>query len=88
MIRAEATFRLDETIGARARAHVTTDFRPEPRLALWVPAEMHEEYEDLPGNVRPVFGPRSEGAARYAGFRRFSVSTDESDARVSEPPSR
>ncbi len=85
VVRSEVTFRLEETIGARARAYVAADYQPAPRLAMWVPVEMHEEYEDLPGNATRVFGARSEGAARYAGFRRFSVTTEETGRVADEP---
>jgi hypothetical protein len=49
---------------------------------MWVPVEMREEYQDVP-NVGGFFGGRIEATARYAGFRRFTVSTEE-EARL--PP--
>jgi hypothetical protein len=49
----------------RATATVTTDYRPEPRLAMWGPSEMRERY------------PGSGATARYSNFRRFGVSVEE-----------
>jgi hypothetical protein len=68
------TFRFEP---ARARAYVATEYVPDPTLALWVPSEMREEYDDLPGAMPRLFGTPSEATARYANFRRFSVTTDE-----------
>ena len=64
-----------------ARAFVATEYRPEPKLAMWVPTEMREEYEDLPSAGVRTFGSRTEATARYGGFRRFTVSTEE-EARI------
>jgi hypothetical protein len=33
---------------AEAEALVTTDYRPEPALAMWVPTEMREHFADVP----------------------------------------
>ncbi len=37
---------------ARVRAYVATQYRAEPRLAMWVPSEMREVCEDVPGTWR------------------------------------
>ncbi|HXK12099.1 MAG TPA: hypothetical protein VMT70_20840, partial [Vicinamibacteria bacterium] len=81
VLRSETTFRFEP---ARARAYVATQYRAEPRLALWVPAEMREEYEDLPAAPQPVFGSPSEATARYSNFRQFTVTIEDETARL--PP--
>lgn len=63
--------------GGGGSAAVAAEYRPEPRLALWVPAEMSEEY---------VFGSRTDATAHYSNFRRFSVSVDDVKATVPEQP--
>ena len=60
-----------------ARAYVATEYRPEPKLAMWVPVEMREEYEDLPAASVRTFRSPTEATARYERFRRFTVTTDE-----------
>jgi hypothetical protein len=82
VLRSEAEFRFEP---ARARAHVATQFRPEPKLAMWVPAEMRERYEDLPGTPLPVFRSPSEATARYTNFRRFTVTIEDVTATVPSP---
>jgi len=78
VLRSETTFRFEPD---RARASVTTQYRAEPPIALWVPAEMHEEYADLPGDA-PVFRSPTRAQARYSNFRRFTVSIEDVTARV------
>jgi VWFA-related protein len=68
---------------SRARASVATEYRPEPALALWVPSEMREEYEDIPGSSWPLFRTPSEATAQYSNYRRFGVAIDEK-ARLPE----
>jgi hypothetical protein len=63
--------------GAEAQARVSTDYRPEPTLAMWVPAEMREHFADVPGAAVKTFPAPFNGVARYERFRRFTVSTDE-----------
>ena len=58
-----------------ARAQVATEYRAEPRLAMWVPAEMREEY---------AFGSRAEATARYSNFRKFTVTVEDETATL--PP--
>jgi hypothetical protein len=68
---------------------LTTDYRPEPRLAIWVPASFHEQYEagSRPAGEFAPFRPRvnadSAGRAEYeriacqatySNFRRFETS--------------
>ncbi|HSD29274.1 MAG TPA: hypothetical protein VLL75_18370, partial [Vicinamibacteria bacterium] len=81
VLRSEAEFRFEP---ARARAHVTTQYRAEPRLAMWVPSEMRERYDDLPGTPMPVFHSPSEATARYSSFRKFTVTIE--DATATLPP--
>lgn len=65
----------DERGGRRSRAELDVRWHADERLALWVPAEMHERYA----------GPWDDGGvpydivgrARYANYRRFEV-----DARI------
>ena len=58
-----------------ARAQVATEYRAEPRLAMWVPVEMREEY---------AFGSRAEATARYSNFRKFTVTVE--DVTATLPP--
>ncbi len=85
VLRSEITFRFEP---ARARAYVSTQYRAEPKLAMWVPVEMREEYEDLTG--APVFHSPSEATARYSNFRKFTVTIEDVAARLpgkpAEPP--
>jgi VWFA-related protein len=81
ILRSEVTYRFTPD---RAFAKISVEYRPEPGLNIWVPAEMKERYEDLPGAWTPVFGTKTEGTARYSNYRRFSVSTQEK-ATVPEP---
>jgi len=56
---------------------LTTGYRPEPALAMWVPAEMREHFADRPNAAAQTFLVAFARVARYERFRRFSVSTDE-----------
>jgi hypothetical protein len=58
-----------------ARAQIATEYRAEPRLAMWVPAEMREEY---------AFRSRAMATARYSNFRKFTVTVE--DVTVTVPP--
>lgn len=69
VLRTETRFRF----GSSALATIRTDYHREEKLATWVPAEMRERYEDLPGAPAPVFRNTTEALARYSRFRRFSV---------------
>ncbi len=68
---------VDFAFGEEAEARVTTDYRPEPALAMWVPSEMRERFADLPNAKVKTFPAPFDGVARYERFRRFTVSTDE-----------
>ena len=63
---------------------MATQYRAEPKLAMWVPTEMREEYSDLTGP--PVFLSPSEATARYSNFRRFTVTIEDTTARLPEEP--
>jgi VWFA-related protein len=77
VLRSETSFRFEMNDARIARAFVATEYRPEPKLAMWVPIEMREEYENVPyAAIRPFRG-RTEATARYGGFRRFTVTTEE-----------
>jgi hypothetical protein len=69
---------------AQATASVATEYRPEAALAMWVPWEMREEYQDNPGAAVRLFGVSTDATARYSNFRRFGVTVDE-EARLPEP---
>jgi len=79
VVRSEVEF----DFGAEAEARVTTDYRPEPALAMWVPAEMREHFADVPRAKVKTFPAPFKGVARYERFRRFTVSTEE---HVALPP--
>jgi VWFA-related protein len=81
VLRSETTFRFEPD---RAWAYVATQYRPEPKLAMWVPAEMRETYQDLRGT--PIFGSPSEATARYSSFRRFTVTIEDVSARLGDEP--
>lgn len=53
-------------VNAEVEARVDVVWRPEPRLTLWVPAEMRESYR-----TRDAYDVR--GLATYANYRRFEV---------------
>ena len=79
VVRTEVEF----AFGAEAEARVTTEYRPEPTLAMWVPAEMREHFADVPRAKVKTFPAPFNGVARYERFRRFTVSTDE---KFAPPP--
>lgn len=73
---------LEFDFGLEAEARVTTDYRPAPELAMWVPTEMRERYADVEqANVR-TFSEPLDAVARYSRFRRFTV---DSQARPNVP---
>ena len=58
---------------------IDTQYRPEPRLGLWVPDEMVERYDNVPFPMREDmdhFDGTIQGRARYTNHRRFEVTTD------------
>jgi VWFA-related protein len=66
-------------IGSDARATITTTYRAEPGLAIWVPVEMKERYEG------GAFGYGTDAVARYSRFRKFEVTVEQGGARVAPP---
>jgi VWFA-related protein len=74
VLRSEVTF---EFPPHRATAWVAVDYRPEPGLNIWVPAEMREIYQDLPDASWAEFIEPIETTAKYSNYRRFSVTTNE-----------
>jgi hypothetical protein len=86
VLRSETTFRFEVDGAQSARAYVATEYRPEPKLAMWVPVEMREEYENLPSAKVGTFRGPTEATARYEGFRRFTVTTDEEASLPAEEP--
>jgi hypothetical protein len=77
VVRSEVEF----AFSAEAEARVTTDYRPESALAMFVPAEMKEHFGDVPNAKVKTFPVRFNGVARYERFRRFTVSTGEQVAQ-------
>ena len=75
--------------GVRTRATLTTEYRPEQALALWVPVEMRDRLQtDVVGaHGRSGSVELVEGLAAYSGFRKAGVSTQE-EFRVPEPDPR
>jgi VWFA-related protein len=73
VVRSEVRFRFD--FGGTAT--ITTAYRAEPSLAMWVPAEMKEKYEG------GGFGAGTDAVARYSRFRKFEVTVEEK-ARLPE----
>jgi hypothetical protein len=80
VVRSEVEF----DFGPEAEARVTTDYRPEQTLAMWVPSEMREKYADVMGAKLRTFPDPFKSVARYGRFRRFTVTTLDSNA-VAKP---
>jgi hypothetical protein len=87
VMRSEVVFRFEPHL---AEGSIETDYRPQPRLGIWVPSEMRESYDDLPGAARPVFHAPTQAKARYTNLRQFTVTYEESvgsaAARAPETP--
>ena len=78
VLRTEVEYDLEpETRERRQLAFVATRYRREPGLDIFVPSEMKEWYK-LPSG-------RIEGTARYSNYRRFRVTTEETDPRTAPP---
>ncbi len=75
VLRSEVRFRFD----SGGTATITTTYRAEPSLAMWVPAEMKERYEG------GGFGQGTDAVARYSRFRKFQVTVEEGDVRLPPP---
>ncbi len=83
LLRSETHFRFEPR---RARAFVATEYRPEPKLAMWVPGELREEYEDVEDAHPLLFGAPTKATAHYSSFRRFSVSIGDEKIEVPGAP--
>ena len=68
IVRSEMEFRF----GERARATVSAEYRPDRDLAMWVPVELDERYEDVKG-FAPVFGGATQTSTKYSSFHRFAA---------------
>ena len=75
VLRSEVRFRF----AFDATATITTTYRAEPSLAMWVPVEMKERYEG------GEFGVGTDAVARYSRFRKFEVTVEQGDVRVTPP---
>lgn len=83
VLRSEVVFRFEPDL---AEGKIETDYQAEPRLGIWVPREMRESYENLPGAARLVFPAPTHTRARYSKLRQFAVTSDESFRASSETP--
>jgi hypothetical protein len=61
----------------RAEGFITTEYRREPRLGMWVPDEMQERYRNRPSPQEPFPQESARATARYSNYRRFQVEVDE-----------
>ena len=59
------------TIPPAAWASVEVDYQHDAKLAMWVPAAMHETYMDTRGTA---VHEHISGEATYSAFRRFETS--------------
>lgn len=89
VLRSEARF--SHRINAQLREMLSTSdvqYRPEPRLGLWVPEEMYDRYDNVPYAMREdmeSFDGTIQDRARYTNLRRFRVSTETGFA---DPPEK
>ncbi len=88
VLRSEMTLALNEA----AEVSLLVDFRPEPKLDIWVPSEMrefwglsHEAEEAGVAGHSLGSGEYIECLARYTGYRRFVVKIQE-DIHVNADP--
>jgi hypothetical protein len=80
VLRTDMEFRVN-----RGLARISVEYRFNQGLGIWLPMEMKEDYRDLQGAFLPFlpefrgggFRADIEATARYAGYRRFSVTTQE-----------
>jgi len=70
----------------RGDGSVTTQYRYEAGLRLWVPSEMQERYEDRHVAGASEIRGSTTAIARYSNFRQFTVSTEEKAALPPESP--
>jgi hypothetical protein len=88
VLRSEMTLALTEA----AEVSLLVDFRPEPKLDIWVPSEMREfwgrshkaEEAQTTGHSLGT-AEHLECVARYSNYRRFVVKTQE-DIHVNADP--
>ena len=73
VLRTEVTFR-----PGNGAAHLAADYQFDKGLGLWLPAAMKEDYDPV------TVGFGTEGTARYAKYRRFNVTTEETVANPSK----
>jgi hypothetical protein len=82
VLRSEARYTFEPN---RAVGFVATEYRPEPKLGIWVPTEMKERYADIPAAPDRVFFYITEASARYSNLRAFSVEVAEEKVTIPEP---
>jgi VWFA-related protein len=86
----------------RSRARIVTEYRPEPKMGILVPDRMKETYQSLaaetPMKALPSAHSRTgdeqddrailtvEATTRYSGYRRFSVTTNETFTGAPKTP--
>jgi hypothetical protein len=69
VLRTELTLLVDKNNDKNVRAELTVSYRPDARLGLLVPVEMHESYGFAGGSP----DERIECTATYSDFRRFET---------------
>jgi hypothetical protein len=74
--------------GATTRATLTTEYRPYPSLAMWVPVEMRDRLQTEIVGARSRSGSVEliEGLAAYSDFLRAGVTTQEEFRVPGEQP--
>ncbi len=58
-------------LGASSPAKIAVSYGPVPKMAMWAPVLMREEYDATDGRERV------RGEARYSNFRQFTVAVGE-----------
>ncbi|HEY6554130.1 MAG TPA: hypothetical protein VI669_12300, partial [Vicinamibacteria bacterium] len=91
VLRSEMTLALNEA----AEVSLLVDFRPEPKLDIWVPSEMrefwglsHKAEEALTTGHSLGTAEHLECVARYSNYRRFVVKTQEDIHVTADPDAR
>ncbi len=69
----------------RGSGEITTEYRREPALRMWVPSEMAEKYEDR-GAASAGLGSSTSSVARCSNFRQFSVTIEDEAATLPKAP--
>jgi VWFA-related protein len=70
---------------ARGGGRVTTEYRREEALGMWVPSLMEEEYEDVRPGASAAVHRTTRALARYSAFRTFTVTIEGEEARLPSP---